>query len=253
MEASGPSDSGPKVDTERLEAVYLTLGGMTVELDADPLELGPKRLNEKIAECRGHLSRCEKVFLDVSQDLHWYKRQQRYATAAFTLKFRELMTNDPEVRAGRSVADRDATANTKLKVEREELDKLSFSVEDLEAVLIVIRTKRSDLKDIQSRLRDQLKVCQEELGLGGRWGNSLPGKKRGALETARVVSETLDPSIGDLMDSVFAESDPAPGDVQELQGASSYEDQLLSEIDGSETTIGVPTQNDDIDEILSLL
>jgi hypothetical protein len=36
----------------------------------------------------------------------------------------------------------------------------------------VVRIKRADLKDIQGRLRDQLKVCQEEIGLGGRWGRA---------------------------------------------------------------------------------
>ena len=44
-------------------------------------------------------------------------------------------------------------------------------VQDIEAVIIVVKAKRSDLRDTQGRLRDQLRLCQQELDLGGRWGS----------------------------------------------------------------------------------
>lgn len=166
--------SDPMLDPSHLEGLYNSLGAMQVELDSDPLELGPKRLNGKIAECRGMLSRCERIFLDVSQSLHRYRREHRAASADFKLRMRDLLTNDPEVRMGRNVTDREAIAANKMRPEAEEIDRLTACVEDLEAVLTVVRTKRADLKDIQGRLKDQLKVCQEEISLGGRWGKSLP-------------------------------------------------------------------------------
>lgn len=199
-----PSDFGPEapvVDSDRIDHLYTELSKMHVELDSDPLEFGPKRLNQKIAECRAALSKCEGISLQVSQDLHWYKRRHRLETATHALKVQELLSNDPEVRAGRNVTDREAVANIKLRSGKELIDKLHFAVEDMEAVLTVVRTKRADLKDIQGRLKDQLKVCQEEISLGARWGSRV----RAFVQTAesKAAAESSD-SLDSLMDDVIA-------------------------------------------------
>jgi hypothetical protein len=152
--------NAPSVDPARIESFYQELAGMQVELDADPLALGPKRINAKTAACRALLSRTERVFLEISQDLYWYKREHRMALADFELAVQELMSNDPEVRAGRNITDREAIAHTKLRADRERISVLQFACEDLDAVLSVVKVKRNDLKDIASRLRDQLKICQ---------------------------------------------------------------------------------------------
>lgn len=204
----------PAVAPKRIDSLYEALKAMQVDLDADPLELGPKRLNEKIAACRGMLSRCEKIFLDVSQSLHYYKRELRRATADFKLAIRELLTNDPEVRAGRNVTDREAIATTKLRNEAEDIDRLTSCVEELEAVLMVIRTKRTDLKDTQGRLRDQLKVCQEEIGLGSHWGRSMPPRHKAEEDPAQA-------SVNDLMNQVLGpEALPGVEDITPPSEAS---------------------------------
>lgn len=163
--------NAPEVTPERIQRFYEALAAMHVELDADPLEQGPKRLNEKTSECRGFLSQTERIFVEVSQDLHWYRREHRRASAAFELSVQELFANDPDTRAGRNITDRLAIAHTKLRVERERISELQFAVEDLEAVLLIVKAKRNDLKDVAGRIRDQLKLCQEEIGLGNRWGS----------------------------------------------------------------------------------
>ena len=78
-----------------------------------------------------------------------------------------------------------------------------MGIQDLDAVLSVIRAKRTDLKDIQGRLRDQFKICQEEIGLGGRWGSRLPKDSTFELETGqgRAVAadaESIDDLIGEM-------------------------------------------------------
>jgi len=251
----------PAVDPARIDGLYSALGEMQVELDADPLELGPKRMNEKIAQCRGMLSRCETIFLSVSQDLYRYKRSLRAATADFQLRRHDLMANDPEVRMGRNVADREAVVGTKLRTEQEEITRLTACTEDLETVIIVVKTKRADLKDIHGRLKDQLKVCQEELGLGGRWGKKLPPS---------VTKRAPDPAgdeVNDLMDSLLVKKDAEAkngipleliGDVEVLA------DDLLVAIpdDGPEEDPSVPfvrhpdsafVADDGVDELLGLL
>lgn len=211
-----PDPSAPLVDAKRIADIYDKLSTMHVELDADPLEFGPKRLNEKIAICRGILSRCEKVFLEVSQDLHWYKRSHRLATATYALKVQELLTNDPEVRAGRNLTDREAVAAVKLRGDKEHIDYLHNGLEDLEAVLGVVRTKRADLKDIQGRLKDQLKVCQEEISLGARWGSKARGEALTAKRNAVTKSDDQSDDLDSLMDSVIAKQEAETTDAVEI-------------------------------------
>lgn len=203
-----PSPNEPSVDPERIEKFYTDLAKMQVELDPDPLERGPKRINQKTAECRRLLSITERLWTEASQDVHWYRRQHRKISADFELQVQELITNDPDVRAGRNITDRTAVAHVKLRKEREEINRLQFAIDDLEAVLLVIRTKRNDLKDIASRLRDQLKICQEEIALGGRWGISRPQRGKGlSLSKPDTAPVDLDPEVSDLLDDVLSQGD----------------------------------------------
>lgn len=224
--ANKTPDLGPEapvVDAARLEGFYRLLATLQVELDPDPLELGPKRINEKIATCRGHLSKCEKVYLEVSQDLHWYKRRHRLATATHALKVQELLTNDPEVRAGRNVTDREAVANIKLRADQEVIDCLKNALEDLESVKSVITTKRDDLRDIQGRLRDQLKVCQEEIALGARWGSrgsfrnsSRPSKPTSGDQADQELSSLMDEALV-AVDKSTHQPEPTPTDPSDVE------------------------------------
>lgn len=218
-------EGAPLVDSNRIESFYGIIETMHVELDADPLEFGPKRMNEKIAAVRALLTKCERVSLEVSQDLHWYRRRHRLATAVFALKVQELLANDPEVRSGRNVTDREAIAGVKLRPDKEVIDRLNNAVEDLEAVLTVVKTKRADLKDIQARLKDQLKVCQEEISLGSRWGSrrTPPKTQVAGGKGLTVVKNGEETSLEDMMEGVLAgmgqggEGEDTTGDTADFE------------------------------------
>jgi hypothetical protein len=172
--------SAPTID---FEGIYNALRAMDIMLDSDPLQYGPKRLNGKVAESRAILSKCEQIFLDLSQELARIKRQHRLLEAEFALSMKDLLANDPTVRAGRNLKDREATATMMLRDLHNQVGDCALSIDEIEACLIVVKAKRSDLKDIQGRLRDQIKLCQEEISLGARWGNIevqgielIPGK-----------------------------------------------------------------------------
>lgn len=206
----------PEINPERIKDIYSDLAQMHIELDSDPLRFGPKRLNGKVAEARGLLTRCEKVFLQVSQDLHWFKRNLRRAQAEFDVNMQDLLANDPEVMSGRNMKDREAIATTRLSSLRDEVYDLTSSMEDLEQLMIVIRAKRSDLRDVQGRLRDQLKICQEEIGLGAKWGSSSSGTKGSAVgsmldsldsliekEKEDQATELVDQALEDIPTDIF--------------------------------------------------
>lgn len=204
--------SDPALDPSRMDGFYTDLATMQMELDADPLELGPKRLNAKISECRGFLTRCERIFLALSQDLHRYKKALRAAKADMHLAKMDLFANNPEVRMGRNVADREAIASNLLRTQAEEIDRLTACVEDLSAVVVVVKAKRADLKDAQGRLKDQLKVCQEEISLGGRWGRSFPAVNK----LNGVARDSSMESVNDLFTTVLKQKkstkEPLPPD-----------------------------------------
>ena len=162
------------VDEEYIRGIFIELETMELQLDPNPLQYGPRRLNGKTAQCRNTLTRCEQIFLQVSHDLHWYRREHRLAEADFNLQLQDMLANDPETRAGRNLRDREAIATMKLRDDRSRINMLSNAIQDLESVVTVLKAKRGDLRDIQGRLRDQIRLCQDEIGLGARWGSQLP-------------------------------------------------------------------------------
>jgi hypothetical protein len=164
----------PKLKPERVDAIYEELAKLEIELDADPLAYGPKRLNGKIALARKMLARCEEIFLQVSHDLHRFSRAKRLADAELKLRKDDLFANDPHVRAGRNVADREALAAVKLKPQVERTFELDAGCEELKGALVVVKAKRTDLWDAAGRLRDQIRLCQEEIVLGSQWGSKVP-------------------------------------------------------------------------------
>ena len=105
------------VDHTHINKIYERLASMQVDLDPDPLAFGPKRLNSKVAEARSMLSITERMYLEIAHMLHGFKREHRKCEAILALNKTDLLANDPEVRAGRNVTDRDAMASTKLRDE----------------------------------------------------------------------------------------------------------------------------------------
>jgi len=178
---------------EEADIIFEELIVLDMELDEDPLSFGPKRINSKIATVRGMLSRCERVFLDVSQQLHAMKRSLKIDTLTLDLAKKNLFANDPETRAGKSVSDRDAITAGKLLSEMMKVHDLEMAVDSLMAVWMAVKTKRADLKDIEGRLKDQFRLCQEEIGLGGRWGSNVVGDmdmKPGIADQTEIATVT---------------------------------------------------------------
>lgn len=186
---------------DEVEAIYDRLSGLAVALDDDPLAYGPKRLQEQVAMCRKHLSETERIYLEVSKRLHKLNRELRAKKSALELSTKYLYAEDPEVRAGRNIADRDAFAAIKLKEEWMEVHGCEQKVSDMGAVLYVIKAKRSDLRDTQGRLRDQVRLCGQELELGGRWGTKRPNAPELQPGQGRAVGTDVD-DVLDLIEEV---------------------------------------------------
>lgn len=177
---------------EEADIIFDELSELRVELDDDPLVFGPKRLNAKTSQVRRMLDRCERLFLSVSRKLQGNKRALRVADTELDLAKKDLFANDPVTRAGRSVSDREAIASGKLEPEIRRVHDLNIAVDDLGAVMTVIKAKRADLKDTEGRLRDQMRLCSEEIGLGGHWGSKVPNAPEINGKSAREVATSND-------------------------------------------------------------
>ena len=238
--------------------IYAELAELNVELDDDPLLYGPKRLNSKVAETRKMLTRCEKIFLECSRRLHGCHRETRKESALLDMAKQDLLANDPEVRAGRNIADRDAIAAIKLRPTIEVVQKLQVATTDLETVITVVKSKRMDIKDMQNRLKEQQRLCQDEIGLGGRWGSVSPSKpvdvttgqsasppRVGAVNQIESMFDQIDAELA----AVNADFDQIEAEVASAPPAEI--DELLDEEDASEEEL-VPEPVTQISPVASL-
>lgn len=249
----------PVVEESVIDTMFEEVSNMEVMLDRDPLEFGPKRLNEKTSITRDHLTRCEKLFGQVSQWLQLYKRAHRAGQLEFDLAMQDLLANDPEVRAGRNVADRNAIAVIKMRDSKEDLDRLQVMIQDLDAVMAVIKSKRADLKDVQSRLRDQKNLCQEEIHLGAKWGSKAfdPNEVSSSFDFSKtpvVDSVTMnelkglmslsdsEPDLGGV-ETKFVEESPFP--PEEIAGTPATDNKVLNVSD-----LTSDSSEEDLDSLL---
>lgn len=223
------------VDLKYIESVYSRLSKMDVGLDADPIEFGPSRLNNKIAEVRTFLSQTEKTFMEVSQNLHKYKRDLLVNETQYNIEQTNLMATDPHVRSGRSQQEREALASTQLVGIQSKINECKLAVHDLEDVLKVIKAKRTDLKDLQGRIRDQLKLCQEQVALGQRWGMKIDRTIAGEVVSVEDFSKEGGEVLITADSSVLSETDQ-------------YVDNLLSEAVGEKELPQSKTDSSDVEE-----
>lgn len=226
----------PVIDELRIESFYTSLGEMTVALDTDPLQFGPARLNGKVADVRAMMTRCEQLVLQVSKDLHAYRREHRRYRVEYEIRESELLAGDPDVRGRSNLADRKAVIAQKLKPELQMLNSLSFAIQDLETLEKVATTKRQDLRDLTNRLKDQVMLCKEQMGMGDRWGRTgaqgyvpqpgVQGKtptqhdpKLGSVDVASLVGEMeglLDPLEIPVEDSSPKGFNSSPDSVDDI-------------------------------------
>lgn len=192
------TDKVPVVDLDRITSTYAELKKMEVKLDANPIEYGPKRFNNRIAQVRALLNRVDQIFLQVSEDLHYFQRIINAKRTLYDLEKRELMVNDPRCRVGRSQGEREALADVQLRDELEALSELELAAHDLETLMISIKSKRTDLKDAQGRMRDQMKLIEHDLSMGARWGNNAPTST--AAESVNEINNLLAEVSQDLGD-----------------------------------------------------
>lgn len=240
------------IEQEYVDRVFDDLTKMDVELDPNPLEFGPSALNEKTALVRAYLSNTEKIFMEISHNLHKYKRDLLKEESAFNIAMNRLMAEDPHVRSGRSQQEREALATMRLTENTSRIDNIKLSVNDLEELMKIVKAKRADLKDIQGRLKDQLKLCQEELALGQRWGVKSSGDSNTVIHTRPIddADDELDKVFSDVLNQAARgplNTKPIPESNADI---SDVDDFLNADI-STEATVKVDEEEIDFTDIFN--
>lgn len=224
--------NSPVVDHDFIDAMYESLKGFEVELDRNPLLSGPRVLQEKISLARNNLTRIQRMMTEVSHQLHIIRRVLMSIEAEIEVKMSFLLSNDNEVRQCKSVKDREAMANVKMHEEVKQKIKYNSAQFELDSILTVIKVKEKDMKDVLARLRDQIKLCQDEITLGGSWGKDL-----------NAGSSPMSDEADDIINSMFSRDKPEPGIESEEEkpshipfrgeGKETYIDSVMSGVDFS--------------------
>jgi hypothetical protein len=156
---------------ETVTALYESLQSMTVALDANPLDYTPVRLASKVAKTREYLSEVqdsEQLYLhlqiSVSRELIQLRNDVELETDM-------LMAVDEAVQKAATQKIREAMIRYKLKDQITSIKNLEELSTVLDLVMKMLKSKKQDLKDVQSRVKEQASLCADQIKLlNGGWG-----------------------------------------------------------------------------------
>ena len=182
------------------------LEGYRVTLDPDPLEYGPGRLNEKVADARNAKEACNHLLGNFHQVLAHFQTRRNATEALFKMERADRLANDPVVRTGRSTSDREALAVLALRSRFDEMEELKRRVFHMECLIGILKIKIADLGDASTRLQEQIRLCHAQLSTGARWGRRVysapvPGAPEKVLEASSPEGPTMD-DVLDLADGL---------------------------------------------------
>lgn len=213
-----------------IDQIYQEIVKQTISLDMDPLEFTPSRLQEMIATVRAMQSQTERWFTLASADCQKLRREKHKIDALIKMTTNDLMIHDIDVRTGRSVREREMLAQDKLKEEVTQSEDLTAAIQEIENLLIVIKAKRADLKDISRSVKEQIRLCKDEMDSLGRSfrGNSGP-----------AYSSVTEASLDDI--ESLLQAPPAPkGDGSLLAPNATVADVLGDVFEGIPDTTPPP-------------
>lgn len=162
------------ISTEAIDSIFEEIQNMSVDLDSDPLSFGPTRLQKKVAKVRNLQTRVQRLFLLVSQADHQIQRVLHAIEADINMKKDDLLSSDPDVMGAPSVKDREALCNIKLRAEVQERMRFEKAQLETQGALQVLKSQQRDLKGLTARLKDQKRLCEDEIALGRAWGSKVP-------------------------------------------------------------------------------
>lgn len=196
-------------------------------LDISTLQvLSPSGLQSQFNSLTRHLSECQNILTDLQTRSMHAKKRARTLQMALKLATRFLLKEDPEVRSGRSLMDREATAMVKLRSEWVNLQHAQQEVDNFGAALLMAQDRLRLLKDRRATLRDQKDLLQAELYIGGgsRGDEDVPGSRGHMATPLRPTGPYCadpDKAIEAVLDPRSAPLSASPDDIRQIRSKNS--------------------------------
>lgn len=197
------------MNDKRIEEIFAVIEDSNVDLDYDPIQRGPKFLNNMVAETRNMTNAIQKFEREVSREQLKYERQLGKLEAEFEMKSNDLMSNDQKVTSLSSVRDREAKVGDLLIDLKDEINDCKANLTDLGHVETIINSKLRELKDINRDVRLQIRLVEDEIKIGGDWGDQSESSK--PIKDEDIDLDTMLP---------VDENAEIPEDYDELFGSS---------------------------------
>lgn len=165
-----------EIDQAWIDSSYEKLKDFYVELDPNPIELGPQRLIEKVERVRAYQNAVETMHLQAMRDLSRVQALRNREEGLYNLKRDHLLTNDIQVRAGRSQADRTAMVNVKLRESIDRIESLKQHEHALRAFLEVVARRQTSLSQTNSQINTHVRLLEKEWSIRGQvsWTSPEP-------------------------------------------------------------------------------
>lgn len=240
------------MDEERVDEIFERIGDMDLELDYDPIERGPKFLNNMVAKCRNYTNEVQRFARECQMYLRVIERELRTKEAQFELEYNNLMANDPEIvqMRGLSRADREALANTKLQDEISEINELELELTDAKHVETVIESKLREFRDVNRDIRLQKQLIQAEIETGTFWGNDLEGQNTYHHRDGEVdadVDQLYENPDGEQQEGDSEDEDPNYEDLFVIDESKSEQEESGTP-ENSHKELDLSDQNDKVDQ-----
>lgn len=196
---------------DRVKAIYAEIEKYEIPLAADPRSLGPRYLQNLIADCRNYLNAVGRIQLEVHREKQDVARNLRVAETAFEVEFAEILSNDERVKRLPSIEDRKATANVILRVRLNEIAAFKADLQDLEYVDKAIRHRHKELTSTMSEIKLQRSIIRDEIDSGAMYGDE---RAQGPTEPGRGPVGGAEEDIDEAALSALLDDQVAEGAIE---------------------------------------
>lgn len=175
---------------ERLREIYTEMGKYEIELQPDPLSLGPKYLQDVVATCRNYLNAVTKVLMEVNMEKQLLTRELNALQAVYEIDADDLLANDERVKRAPNIKDRESVVKTLLREQHRAITSKKAEVNDLAVIEKAVKHRHGELKDTMEAIKTQKSLIQAEISTGAMYGDErAPGRHSEQITPPEMMEE----------------------------------------------------------------
>lgn len=160
-----------ELDEDKIDAIFDRCEEIEISLNEDPIQMGPKYLNEMVAITRNYMNEVQKYEREIIRQKCALERILNKKTTEYEMRSNDLMSNNEEVRSQSSVSDRKAKVASILSDLNTEIKELESRLTDLGHAESYVSSKIRELRDVNRDIRLQKRLIEDEITVGAHWGD----------------------------------------------------------------------------------